>query len=349
MIFSAHYLSTLQVTICQQCGYKGSSNAFLYCVQCLNVAVHCDCLDEIPGTLDEFMRWVCEDCLGVSSLSDQFQEVSSEIDSTLESKLGGDNSSPIKVNAKRKYNATNLVAVTDCSSRDSLDSHATIDSNEQSESTSNFPSSQNLPEDTSSIGDREFDEQFPKHRFSADSKPALVGGSRKKESELSEATQLRDQTSIVGYNSSLSNKGNEPVSDIIWRGSFNFWNANYSIVDGLVAHLSVKACEKVYKQACVMPSLLHLEMHRKSDVWPDTFSPSGPTDDHIALYFFPADSRCEKRIDDLVNLMIREDLAMRVFLSNAELLVFTSNELPLRYWKFQGKPFIWGVFRGKAK
>lgn len=142
-------------------------------------------------------------------------------------------------------------------------------------------------------------------------------------------------------------------------------------MDGLVAHLSVKACENVYREACLLQPLLHLEMLPKSNVWPNSFRTSGPTDDNIAMYFFPANTRCgfeshlyiyiytlfssnfdllllflytsscyrcERGFDDLVNLMIRDELAMRVFLSNAELLVFTSIELPLLYWS---KPILY--------
>lgn len=257
------------------------SLAFTFCIHSFFFSCNSYCLDELPRTFDEFVNWVCEDCednvlsqhdvqnseairhipgkvgsppctnhtskailrtnkkCHESSLSHQFQEVSSEeIDSTLESKLGGD-SSPIKVNLKRKHNGTNLVAVTDCSSHHSHDSHASIDCNEQSQS----PSSLKLPKDMISIG---FDEQFPKRRCSAHSKPTLVGdclkvinvaagGSscishKKEESKLAKETQLRVQTSIIGCNTSVSNKGNEPnisahddpkrglpVIDIIWR------------------------------------------------------------------------------------------------------------------------------------
>ncbi|KAL0285110.1 UNVERIFIED_CONTAM: hypothetical protein Scaly_2828700 [Sesamum calycinum] len=49
-------------TICLQCGDRGFDNAFVFCVKCLDVAVHRYCLDVIPETFDEFVRWVCEDC-----------------------------------------------------------------------------------------------------------------------------------------------------------------------------------------------------------------------------------------------------------------------------------------------
>lgn len=36
--------------------------------------------------------------------------------------------------------------------------------------------------------------------------------------------------------------------------------------------------------------------------------------------------------EQLVEEMIREELAFRALVQNAELLIFTSTELPLRYW-----------------
>ncbi|XP_057501926.1 uncharacterized protein LOC130785754 [Actinidia eriantha] len=50
------------VTICQQCGDKGFENAFVFCVSCLNFAVHRYCLPKLPETFDEFVCWFCEDC-----------------------------------------------------------------------------------------------------------------------------------------------------------------------------------------------------------------------------------------------------------------------------------------------
>ncbi|KAG9159841.1 hypothetical protein Leryth_007846 [Lithospermum erythrorhizon] len=50
------------VTICLQCGVEGWDNAFVYCMKCLNEAVHRYCLDVIPKTFDEFVPWVCDVC-----------------------------------------------------------------------------------------------------------------------------------------------------------------------------------------------------------------------------------------------------------------------------------------------
>ncbi|CAI9763968.1 unnamed protein product [Fraxinus pennsylvanica] len=57
--------------------------------------------------------------------------------------------------------------------------------------------------------------------------------------------------------------------------------------------------------------------------------------------------RYERIFDHLVEEMMSQELAMKAILSNAELLVFTSLELPSQCWRFQGKYYLWGVFRGK--
>ncbi|XP_027148030.1 uncharacterized protein LOC113748697 [Coffea eugenioides] len=139
-----------------------------------------------------------------------------------------------------------------------------------------------------------------------------------------------------------------PRIEPIWRGNFVILNKDYQeFDDGLVAHLSSKACEKVYEEAILLPSALELEMLAKMDCWPKSFQKSQPSDDNIALYFFPLDKRSEGLFDCLVEEMMDQELAMKAIVKNAELLIFASNELPLSYWRFQGKYYLWGVFRGQ--
>ncbi|KAL7208565.1 hypothetical protein ACSBR1_030328 [Camellia fascicularis] len=135
----------------------------------------------------------------------------------------------------------------------------------------------------------------------------------------------------------------QPIIDPIWRGSFSIYNKDYGLLDGVVAHLSSKACPKVCEEASLLPALLRSEILPKTDVWPKSFQKSEPCDDHIGLYFFSGDKRYESLVDD----MMHQELALRAIVRNAELLVFPSTELPLLYWKFLGKYYLWGVFRPK--
>ncbi|CAK9134732.1 unnamed protein product [Ilex paraguariensis] len=158
------------------------------------------------------------------------------------------------------------------------------------------------------------------------------------------------QITINDLSNSLANYCHglaQPVIDPIWRGSFCILNKDKEIFDGFVAHLSNKACQKVFDEAGLFPSFLCFEMLPKSELWPKSFQKFEPCDDNIALYFFPLDTRHERVFDYLVDEMRLQELAMRAIVKNAELLVFTSMELPLLYWRFQGKYYLWGVFRSK--
>lgn len=140
-----------------------------------------------------------------------------------------------------------------------------------------------------------------------------------------------------------------PVLDPVWRGSFDITQTNYNIFEGFVGHLSNKACKKAHQEANVLPPLLSLEMHPKAALWPKSFMESQPSDENIALYFFPGDTKNERDFEELVSEMIYEELAMKAPTKNAELLIFTSRVLPRPFWRFQGKNYLWGVFKGEKK
>ncbi|XP_042066593.1 uncharacterized protein LOC121809844 isoform X1 [Salvia splendens] len=138
----------------------------------------------------------------------------------------------------------------------------------------------------------------------------------------------------------------EPVMEPIWRGSFSISNNGDEILEDIMAHMSISACQKVYNEARQFIPLLHLEMLPRSHVWPPRFESSESSAGNIALYFFPSE-RSERLYDNLVDEMVEEDLALKAIVKNAELLVFPSTKLPLSHWRFQGKYYMWGVFREK--
>lgn len=55
--------------------------------------------------------------------------------------------------------------------------------------------------------------------------------------------------------------------------------------------MSSLACSKVYEEAKLLPQLLSVELLRRCDIWPKGFEKVGPTDQSIALYFFPEGER----------------------------------------------------------
>ncbi|KAJ6306865.1 hypothetical protein OIU78_022053 [Salix suchowensis] len=138
-----------------------------------------------------------------------------------------------------------------------------------------------------------------------------------------------------------------PIRDPIWRGSMSIFQNNYGAPGGIVAHLSSIACSRASEEAKGLPGLLSPELLPRSGVWPKSFQKLGPAADHIGLYLFPDSERNEIVFDSLVNDMISQDLAMRVVIENAELLIYTSRILPMDCWRFQSKYYLWGVFRPK--
>ncbi|KAH0692406.1 hypothetical protein KY285_019503 [Solanum tuberosum] len=286
------------VIICLQCGDKGFSNAFVFCVKCLEVAVHRYCLDKVPSTFDEFVYWVCDDC-----------EVKVPNELTIMNSVG--------------------VLPENCTSSRHLKA--------SSEAKLDIPPS--IAEvDLTAVQNKSSEKDVEKH-------PRIDLVEHSHLDKKSNPTSLIDKKNCIHAVVELA----QPVLDPIWRGSFNIWNKEYKTFDGLVAHLSVKACQKVFEEAKLFSLLLHLEMLPKSDIWPKSFNIVEPRDDNIALYFFPSDARYEQDFDHLIEEMIGEELALRAVMTNAELLVFTSTELPLHNWRFQHKHYLWGVFRAKQE
>ncbi|CAN6930537.1 unnamed protein product [Brassica oleracea] len=145
----------------------------------------------------------------------------------------------------------------------------------------------------------------------------------------------------------LNNGRAQPICAPVWRGSVTVKQGNNCSIHGLVAHLSTLACPRVYEKASSLHTRLSAEMLPRLEIWPPSFLKNGPpTDDSIALYFFPShDSNGESVYYSLVDEMKKKDLGMRCLLDDAELLLFTSYQLPLPCWKFHSKEYLWGVFR----
>ncbi|KAK7391287.1 hypothetical protein VNO78_19701 [Psophocarpus tetragonolobus] len=141
----------------------------------------------------------------------------------------------------------------------------------------------------------------------------------------------------------------QPIIEPIWRGSIYFCNETIGTVSGLLAHMSNLACSKVAEEARHLAEVLHAELVPKSMVWPESFKTREPTDQDIALFFFPDSEGAEKDFDALVDDIISHGHAIRFVAKNAELLIFSSIELPIPCWRFESKYFLWGVFRNNSK
>ncbi|KAL4572033.1 hypothetical protein LXL04_018801 [Taraxacum kok-saghyz] len=294
--------------VCQTCGDKGFTNAFVYCVKCLEYVIHRYCLKVMPNTFTEAVIWYCETCK--PAVQNQVK------------------SSPSHKNIDPIWSDT-----------------SSSDSDSSSISCSNW---------------KEFDEWQARisqqnHRIDriiddmVISYPSLILGDNlftpKKESDIVEETKevLSQLPKFENIKQDDFYVHAQPIIDPVWRGSLSVGD---DIFEGLVGHLSNKACGKVSEEANIMPSLLHLQMHPETPLWPKNTLPS---DDDIALYFFPGDPVNERAFEGLVVDMMDGGLAMRATVKNADLLVFTSAALPPLFRRFQGKYYLWGVFRAKRK
>lgn len=142
-----------------------------------------------------------------------------------------------------------------------------------------------------------------------------------------------------------------PQSRFLWKGAFKVMGSvsGHCIYDGIQAHPSNTASPKVYEMTKKFTPQLHLEQVQRCNIWPKRFHKDPPTDDNIGLYFFPTDDeRCEKSYAKLLKEANDHDLAMRMYLDSAELLIFSSIQLPERFQSIRGKFYFWGVFRGRG-
>ncbi|EAY82353.1 hypothetical protein OsI_37563 [Oryza sativa Indica Group] len=85
----------------------------------------------------------------------------------------------------------------------------------------------------------------------------------------------------------------------------------------LAGHLSTKSCENVCMLSRSLRALVNVTKH----------------------------SRPDGKLDQLVKEVIEYDLALRAVMGKTEMLIFPSTMLPKQYQAFQGKHYLWGLFR----
>ncbi|XP_044431949.1 uncharacterized protein [Triticum aestivum] len=127
------------------------------------------------------------------------------------------------------------------------------------------------------------------------------------------------------------------VSGIIKIGSGKFVS--------LAAHLSTKYCEKVWKLSRSLEAVVEVTKLSRLEAWPKSFEASRPTDDNIALYLLPTEMRQDADLEQLVKEVMENDMVLRAIVGEAEMLIFPSILLPEQHQTFQGKPYLWAVFK----
>ncbi|KAJ7974094.1 RING/FYVE/PHD zinc finger superfamily protein [Quillaja saponaria] len=134
--------------------------------------------------------------------------------------------------------------------------------------------------------------------------------------------------------------------DQIWRGGF--YILGIATMNGLVAHIANKAALKLSQAAAhLIPSLLHFEMVPRLHVWPKKFGKSPSTDTNFDLYMFPENESAREGFENLLNQMTCEDLVLKAEFHNLLFWVFTSHQVPFKYWNINKRKYMWAVFGKK--
>ncbi|XP_062022082.1 ASI1-immunoprecipitated protein 2-like isoform X1 [Rosa rugosa] len=298
------------VTVCLTCGDRGFEKVTVNCSKCQDSPQHIYCLDVTPEKyFEKDFAWVCDECKPVSIPSKSHHNQNSKKKKRKKLKK--------KSNRKKFTGSVAKTKVQIC---------------EGSPPEHEAKGSENC-DNVLKIGNRSGqvleDQVNSSHDLAASLKTPQIAAS--------DPLKINEDCYVAA----------QPIIDPTWRGSLSIMNKDFSIISGLVAHLSSLACAKVFEEAKLLPMLLFPDLVCRVDVWPKAFESCGPSDQSIALYFFPDSKSNEKDFDNLVVSMIQEDLAMRAVLDNAELLVFTSSVLPKQFQRFQTKLYLWGAFRGK--
>lgn len=141
-----------------------------------------------------------------------------------------------------------------------------------------------------------------------------------------------------------------PEQEAVWQGGFEIHrNGKLSdICGGFQAHLSSFASGKVLEVVRKLPQKIIFTEVSRPYSWPIQFKEAGAREDNIALYFFAKDLDSYLRsYKNLLEYMMKHDLALRGNVNGVELLIFPSNQLAHRSQRWNTFFFLWGVFRGK--
>ncbi|VAH93498.1 unnamed protein product [Triticum turgidum subsp. durum] len=135
--------------------------------------------------------------------------------------------------------------------------------------------------------------------------------------------------------------GGQPLDIPCWTGIMKI-NNNYI---PLAAHLSTKAGKKVQELSRSLPPIMKAAKLSTSESCPKHFEAPVPTADSIGLYFFSGDMRPNKELDELVKHLADSGIVLEAVVGLRKLFLFPSGVLPVEHQTFQGKPYLWGMFK----
>ncbi|KAF8026480.1 hypothetical protein BT93_F3072 [Corymbia citriodora subsp. variegata] len=347
------------VTVCLQCGDNGFDVALIYCGNCQKCAIHRYCLETLPKTFNEHVVWFCEDCqpkLGKCDTNDESCSPLSEEDDLEITKLFQCTKNLKNIPIERLGKKNEIEKWTREKKRTKKNEFkpqmGKDEEGQLAEKSRVFTSETDVGKTKnvclSQVYETRSDGNYEKAgNFGIDMRTTW-GDIRMSngEAQSMKAPQLPklDCPELFGEDTYLCA---QPIINPIWRGSLKFNKQGINYFVKVVAHMSDLACSRVSEEAKLFPSVLCTELHPRPKVWPKSFKDQSPGDHSIAIYIFPDNKSEQEFFDSLVVEMIRNNLAMRAVVTNAELLIFTSTKLPLHLWRFQSKFYLWGVFRSK--
>ncbi|XP_020572169.1 uncharacterized protein LOC110018994 isoform X2 [Phalaenopsis equestris] len=142
-----------------------------------------------------------------------------------------------------------------------------------------------------------------------------------------------------------------PKLECIWQGNFNVLGIGNcpENFDGIQAHLSSCASRRVFEAAIKIPGSVHLEEVSHISLWPSHFQRIGPQEENIALFFFAKDEESyDRSYRRLMDRLHKNDLALRGSMDGFEILIFTSNKLPMKSQRWNMMYYLWGMFRARS-
>ncbi|CAL4904096.1 unnamed protein product [Urochloa decumbens] len=152
------------------------------------------------------------------------------------------------------------------------------------------------------------------------------------------------QSRMISNSESADHIYPQPADDPVWSGAFK---VNSEVCVMMDAHLSKKACQKAreFSKSLQPEPVLEAKKLPWLHVLPKRWKSSGPPDDCIGLFFFPHSFRPNEVSNGLVTEIIESDSALKIAVGIADLLIFPSTILPEQNQLYQGKYYLWGVFK----
>lgn len=348
-------------TVCQTCGHTGFADLLAYCIKCSDFPEHRYCLEKLPHR-DEDVHRLCEQCTNRSpkTVLNEKLHLNDEDKDNLEHRerqLSCSDGSPRPEDHYQQNPDITVLHQKLCGPTSDSPNLATEDedyghtSSVRTEST-NLKKCRLILADDNKLEQLQSDCVGQNVPMKATSLPA---------SNISDPDEVTDRrlqifsTKTLGRQEAETNdiqsimnqpfcQAAQPIVHHAWRGCFQIDNGEYGPLYG---HISSKACEKVFNTSKVLPPVLCMEEFPRLDAWPNSFKIAPPTDDSIALYFFPESARVAAVVNQLLDEVMTKDLVLKFVFGKIELLVFSSTILPQNHQKFHGEYYLWGVFRGK--